>query len=165
METWYKEYQGKLGIALSDTYTTDNFLESFNEKWANLYDGVRQDSGNPVVFADKMINHYKRLGIDPMTKNIVFSDSLNVGKIVNIQDYRKLEFTRSYGPGTSISNDAGAQPLNMVIKLFSVYIPARNEVPVAKLSDDIGKESGDPEAIYEAKLEVGLIQEGNLKAA
>jgi nicotinate phosphoribosyltransferase len=52
---------------------------------AKLYDGVRQDSGNPYTFADKMINHYKNLGIDPMTKTIIFSDSLNMEKAIDLK--------------------------------------------------------------------------------
>ena len=77
MENWTDVFRGDLGIALSDTFTSEVFFKSFDKKFAKLYDGIRHDSGDPMDFADKVVLHYKKLGIDPKTKVIVFSDSLN----------------------------------------------------------------------------------------
>ena len=82
LDNWVDVYQGNLGIALTDTFTTDVFLRSFNMKYAKLFDGVRQDSGDPIEFGEKMVKHYKSLGIDPMSKTIVFSDGLDYEKAI-----------------------------------------------------------------------------------
>jgi len=143
-DAWAKVFQGDLGIALTDTYTTNIFLSTFGTFHAKLFDGVRQDSGDPFSFADKMIQHYKRHHIDPSTKTVVFSDSLDVGKAINIHHHCKGRIRNSFGIGTNLTNDVGVSPLNMVIKLIrcrdSANIPWRNTV---KLSDDIGKHTGD----------------------
>ncbi|HEU0063705.1 MAG TPA: nicotinate phosphoribosyltransferase, partial [Flavisolibacter sp.] len=76
LENWVNVYRGDLGIALSDTFTTDEFYEIFDKKFAKLFDGVRQDSGDPIEFAKKTISHYEHLGIDPTSKTIIFSNAL-----------------------------------------------------------------------------------------
>ncbi len=87
LQKWVEVFHGALGIALSDTFMTDVFLRSLGMHYAKLFDGVRQDSGDPIVFAGKIIAHYKSLGIDPHEKTIVFSDGLDVDKvkIVNVK--------------------------------------------------------------------------------
>lgn len=147
-DAWVKVFHGDLGIALTDTYTTDVFLSSFDAFHAKLFDGVRQDSGDPFVFTDKLIRHYDRLHIDPSTKTIVFSDGLDIEKAIQIHQYCNGRIKDSYGIGTSLTNDVGVTPLNMVIKLTkcraSADKPWRNTV---KLSDDRGKHTGDPEEL------------------
>ncbi len=155
MEAWLKEYKGQLGIALSDTFTTDVFLKSFDENFARAYGGVRQDSGNPQVFADKLIKHYESLNIDPVTKKIVFSDGLDIETVLKIEEYCRGKIGSLYGIGTNLTNDVGVKPLNMVIKLFSVELSNGKKVPVVKLSDEPGKESGNKNAILNAKKELG----------
>ncbi|MBT7631340.1 MAG: nicotinate phosphoribosyltransferase, partial [Desulfobacula sp.] len=86
-DAWVKVFHGDLGIALTDTYTTDVFLSTFDTFHAKLFDGVRQDSGDSFAFVDKIIQHYKRLHIDPSAKTIVFSDNLDVEKAVKIHQY------------------------------------------------------------------------------
>lgn len=144
-EAWVKVFHGDLGIALTDTYTTDVFLSTFDTFNAKLFDGVRQDSGDPIQFTEKMIAHYKKLHIDPSTKTIVFSDGLDEKKAVKIHQYCSGRVRDAYGIGTSLTNDVGVAPLNIVIKLARCRTtpdaPWRNTV---KLSDDIGKHTGDP---------------------
>jgi len=146
LENWADVYRGDLGIALSDTFTTDVFLRTFDMKLAKLFDGVRQDSGNPYEFTDKIVAHYKKLGIDPMSKTIVFSDSLDIFKAWNIKEYCAGKIKSSFGIGTHLTNDVGVTPLNIVIKLSDVLI---NDVwnPIIKLSDSKGKHTGDPNEI------------------
>ena len=143
LDNWIKVYGGRLGIALTDTYTTDSFLKDFDMKRAKLYDGVRQDSFSPYVFTDKIVNHYEKLKIDPMSKTIIFSDSLDVTKAIEIKNYCEGKIKCSFGIGTHFSNDFSNSPaLNIIIKLWSI-----NNIPVVKLSDSPGKENGEQDAI------------------
>jgi len=155
LDNWIKVYKGDLGIALPDTFTTDNFLKDYNTYYAKLYDGLRQDSGNPIIIGNKILDQYHKLNLDNLiikSKTIVFSDNLNsMKKILNIDNEFKNKIRRSYGVGTWISNDIpGVNPLNIVIKLFAVMIDGR-WVNTIKLSDDEGKYTGDPETIDLAK--------------
>lgn len=146
MEKWVDVYQGDLGIALTDTFTSDAFFLAFTTKYAKLFDGIRQDSGDPIKFVKKSIAHYKKLRIDPMSKTIVFSDSLNVDTITRIHQFCRGKINDSYGIGTNLSNDVGVEPLNIVIKLTG--IKQGNEwVPTVKLSDDRGKHTGNSEMV------------------
>jgi len=147
-EAWVKVFHGDLGIALTDTYTTDVFLSTFDTFNAKLFDGVRQDSGDPFSFVDKLIQHYQRLRIDPSVKTIVFSDGLDVDKAVKIHQYCNGRVRDAYGIGTHLTNNVGVSPLNMVIKLTKCRTskdkPWRKTV---KLSDDKSKHTGDPEEL------------------
>lgn len=134
LKTWYEEYHGDLGTYLTDTIGTDVFLLDFDKQYAATYDGVRHDSGDPYEWGEKIIAHYEKLGIDPKTKTLLFSDSLNFDKAQEIYNYFKDRTKVSFGIGTFIMNDCGVEPLNIVIKLQYV-----NNRPVAKLSDVDGK--------------------------
>ncbi len=131
MRDWYDEYQGDNGTALTDTITTDLFLMDFNRAMVNNYSGVRHDSGDPYAWGDKLIAHYKSYGVDPKTKVLLFSDSLDFDRAQALYDYFKDRAKVSFGIGTFCSNDTDEQPLNIVIKLQ--YVNGR---PVAKLSDN-----------------------------
>lgn len=134
MDEWFEEYQGDNGTALTDTLGTDLFLMDFNKLQATCYTGVRHDSGDPIEWGEKIIAHYEKLGIDPKTKTLLFSDSLNFDKAQKIYKHFKDRINVSFGIGTFLSNDTDEDALNIVIKLQYV-----NGHPVAKLSDDIGK--------------------------
>jgi len=152
LENWVNIYRGDLGIALSDTFTTDVFFRSFDTMYAKLFDGVRHDSGDPVEFANKTIEHYKKLRIDPTTKTIVFSDALNPEAVESIVKNCSGKIRMSFGIGTNFTNDVGVKPMNMVIKLSEVYNPNCSEwVSTVKLSDNPGKHTGNPEEIELAK--------------
>lgn len=140
LKDWYSEYQGDNGTALTDTLTTDLFLLDFNRSMVNNYTGVRHDSGDPYVWGEKMIAHYKKYGVDPKTKTLLFSDSLNFDKAQKLYDYFKEKAKVSFGIGTFITNDTEIDPLNIVIKLQ--YVNGR---PVAKVSDAPGKTMSDNE--------------------
>ena len=147
MEDWYAEYRGDNGTALTDTITTDLFLKDFNRSMVNNYNGVRHDSGDPYEWGEKIIAHYKNYGVDPRTKMLLFSDSLNFDRAQQIYEYFKDRVKVSFGIGTFVVNDTFAGALNIVIKLQ--YVNGR---PVAKLSDAPGKTMCDDEA-YEHYLE------------
>lgn len=134
MNAWIKEYGILNGIALTDTITTDCFLKDFQLTYATLFSGVRHDSGNPIEWGDKMIEHYKSLGIDPTTKTLLFSDSLNFEKADKIFRHFGGKTKVAFGIGTYISNDTDMEPLNIVMKVTEC-----NGLPVAKLSDCEGK--------------------------
>lgn len=147
MENWTDVYRGDLGIALSDTFTTDIFLNSFDKKFAKLYDGIRHDSGDPIEFTDKVITHYIKLGIDPTTKTIIFSDGLTPKTACVIKDHCRGKIMCSFGIGTNFSNDVGVKPLNMVIKIIEAKPEGEAWQHCIKLSDNTGKHTGDIEEI------------------
>ncbi len=134
MKDWYNEYNGDNGTALTDTVTTDLFLLDFNRSMVNNYTGVRHDSGDPYVWGEKIIAHYKKYGVDPKTKLLLFSDSLTFDRAQALYDYFRDKTRVSFGIGTFVSNDTDAEALNIVIKLQ--YVNGR---PVAKLSDTPSK--------------------------
>jgi len=134
MQDWYDEYKGDNGTALTDTITTDLFLLDFDRANCNNYTGVRHDSGDPYEWGEKIINHYKKYGIDPKTKTLLFSDSLNFDKAQQLYNAFRDRTKVSFGIGTFVSNDTQAEALNIVVKLQTV-----NGKPVAKLSDVPGK--------------------------
>ncbi|MEA3452631.1 MAG: nicotinate phosphoribosyltransferase [Bacteroidota bacterium] len=156
LENWVKIFRGDLGIALSDTFTSEAFFNAFDTKLAKLFDGVRQDSGNPIEFGYKVIKHYKNLNIDPNTKTIVFSDALNPTKIEEISKEFKGKIKSSFGIGTNLTNDVGAKPLNMVIKITEALPEGKKWIPTIKLSDSKGKYTGDPNTIRIAKIDLGI---------
>ena len=148
MDNWIDTYEGRLGTMLVDTFTTNIFLKSFNSKYARLFDGVRHDSGLAYDFVDKVVNHYKILGIDPMSKTIIFSDGLDIDYATQIKEYCVGKIKSSFGIGTHLTNDVGVKPLNIVIKISQVLV--NDEwIYAVKLSDNIGKNTGD---IDEVKL-------------
>lgn len=134
LEAWVQEYRGDLGIALTDVIGMDAFLSDFDLFFAKLFDGLRHDSGNPFVWGDKAIAHYKKLNLDPKTKKLVFSDGLNVPRAIELYDYFRNSIQTSFGIGTNLTNDVGLTPLNVVMKLIDC-----NDQPTAKLSDSPGK--------------------------
>ena len=151
LEHWIDVYRGELGIALSDTFTTDEFYEVFDKKFARLFDGVRHDSSDPLVFADKTIAHYKQLGIDPLSKTIIFSDALNEEKVARIASHCRSKIGISFGIGTNFTNDVGLQPMNIVMKMTEALPDGEPWTPVVKLSDEPAKHTGDAEQIALAK--------------
>ena len=156
LEHWTDIYRGDLGIALSDTFTTNEFYEVFDKKFAKLFDGVRHDSGDAVAFAQKTIQHYKSLGIDPLSKTIIFSDALNYEKVKAIASYCKGKIQVSFGIGTNFTNDVGLKPMNIVIKMVEALPEAEPWTPVVKLSDEPAKYTGNPGTIALAKTVLGI---------
>lgn len=134
LDAWVKEYGVLNGIALTDTITTDCFLKEFQLTYATLFSGVRHDSGDPIEWGEKMISHYQGLGLDPTTKTLLFSDSLNFDKADEIYRHFNGKAKVAFGIGTYLSNDTCVEPLNIVMKTTKA-----NGQDVAKLSDVSGK--------------------------
>lgn len=148
LENWVNVYDGDLGTALSDTFTSDAFLNNLSRKQAKLFDGVRCDSGNEFVFTDKLIARYQELGIDPTTKTIIFSNALDFEKALDIQAYCQGRIRCSFGIGTNLTNDTGFKPSNIVMKLTRCKMNANQEWrECVKLSDDLGKHIGSEEEV------------------
>jgi nicotinate phosphoribosyltransferase len=131
---WAREYRGDLGIALSDVCGMDAFLRDFDLFFCKLFDGVRHDSGDPFEWGEKLIAHYQKMRIDPRTKTMVFSDSLDVPLAMRLYDYFKGRAQTSFGIGTDLTNDLGYERLQIVIKMTRC-----NGQPVAKISDEPSK--------------------------
>ncbi|MDY0417188.1 nicotinate phosphoribosyltransferase [Enterobacter sp. 170198] len=135
LAAWLEEYPNQLGIALTDCITMDAFLRDFGPEFAERYQGLRHDSGDPVEWGEKAIAHYQKLGIDPLNKVLVFSDNLDLAKAVELYRHFSTRVNLSFGIGTRLTCDIPqVKPLNIVIKLVEC-----NGKPVAKLSDSPGK--------------------------
>jgi nicotinate phosphoribosyltransferase len=133
-EVWAREYRGDLGIALSDTYSLKAFLRDFDLYFCKLFDGARQDSGDPFAWGEAMIEHYRANRIDPKTRNLIFSDSLDIPKAARIWQRFRDRTNVTFGIGTNLTHDTGIEPINIVIKMTEC-----NGQPVVKLSDSPGK--------------------------
>lgn len=133
LENWVKEYRGRLGIALTDVFSSDHFLnKDFDLYHAKLYDGLRHDSGSPYTWADKCIKRYEELKVDPKGKELMFSDSLNFEKALSIHRHVNGRARVGFGIGTNLACDVeGVEPLSIVMKLVRVH-----GEPVVKFSDD-----------------------------
>jgi nicotinate phosphoribosyltransferase len=157
---WVDVYGGDLGIALTDTFTTEDFFRNFDLLYANQFRGVRHDSGDPFIFMEKVIAHYKKMGIDPATKTIIFSDGLDVDLCLKLQEDAldrfgdALRIQVAFGIGTHLTNDLGFKPLNIVIKLVKAQIRGR-WVDTVKLSDVKGKNLGPIDEINNAIYTIG----------
>jgi len=144
MQKWQDVFHADLGIMLTDTFGFNAFLNDFSLPYAKMWDGVRHDSGCPFAFTDKIIEHYKKLKIDPITKTIVFSDGLTAEKAVQIKNYCEGDIKCSFGIGTNFTSDflktdgTKSNPLNIVIKLDKI-----DGIPVVKLSDTPTKAVGN----------------------
>lgn len=134
LDAWIKEYGVLNGIALTDTITTDCFLRDFQLTYATLFSGVRHDSGDPCEWGEKMINRYRKLGIDPKTKTLLFSDSLDFERADALWHHFHNDINVAFGIGTYLSNDTKVSPLNIVMKVTKC-----NGMDVAKISDTDGK--------------------------
>ena len=157
---WAREYRGDLGIALSDVCGMDAFLRDFDLFFCKLFDGVRHDSGDPFEWGEKLIAHYHKMRIDPLTKTMVFSDSLNVPLAIRLFEYFRGRMHTAFGIGTNLTNDLGYPALQIVIKMTRC-----NGQPVAKISDEPSK-TMDYDPSYVAYLrEVFQVPEEEVRGA
>ena len=132
--TWAREYRGDLGIALSDVCGMEAFLRDFDLFFCKLFDGVRHDSGDPFEWGEKLIAHYQKMRIDPRSKAMVFSDSLNVPLAIRLFEHFRGRSQTAFGIGTNLTNDLGYEAIQIVIKMTRC-----NGQPVAKISDEPSK--------------------------
>ncbi|GGD34561.1 nicotinate phosphoribosyltransferase [Pseudoxanthomonas indica] len=133
-DVWAKEYRGDLGIALSDVVGLDAFLRDFDLYFCKLFDGMRHDSGDPFEWGERVIAHLQQMRLDPRSKALVFSDGLDVDKVLALYAHFRGRCRLAFGIGTNLTNDLGPTPLQIVIKMTRC-----NGQPVAKLSDSPGK--------------------------
>lgn len=150
MQTWASTYRGALGTFLYDTYGWRIFSLNFSEDYANMFKGLRVDSGDNFEELDRIVDKYRSLHIDPGTKQIVFSNALDTDRAIEIERYARGKCIPSYGIGTHFTNDfPGVHPLNIVIKLVAVKITESWPFycSTCKLSEDRGKYSGDPATV------------------
>jgi nicotinate phosphoribosyltransferase len=138
LNMWSREYRGDLGIALSDVYGIDAFLRDFDLFFCKLFDGVRHDSGDPLIWGEKMIAHYEQMRVDPRTKTLIFSDGLNPDTALKIFRHFHGRVKMSFGIGTNFTNDVGDEALQNVVKMVKC-----NGQSVAKLSDSPEKTIND----------------------
>ena len=147
LEDWIKVYDGALGTALIDTFTTASFLRTLTLKQAKLLDGFRQDSGDEKVIGDMIIARLGEFGIDPRTKLLVFSNALNFEKYRDIAEYFRGRIKVSAGIGTNLTCDPGIpgyKAANIVMKLSRCRMSSKDPwEKVIKISDDFGKHMGD----------------------
>jgi nicotinate phosphoribosyltransferase len=140
LEAWVQEYRGDLGIALTDVIGMDAFLADFDRYFAKLFDGLRHDSADPVVWGEKALAHYAALKVDARSKRLVFSDGLDLDRALTLWKHFSDRAMTGFGIGTHLTNDLGLEPLNIVMKLVRC-----NGQPVAKLSDSPAKTMCDDE--------------------
>lgn len=200
LRRWVSCFGTKLAIALTDTFGTEEFLRAFSKPirpieggfpietfqkedgsvktYAELFTGVRQDSGDPEEYTKLMRNYYDKQGIKDK-KVIVFSDSLNIDRCL---EYKKVaeqfDFQPTFGVGTFLTNDfthlktgAKSVPMNIVIKISSAagrpavkirlvsltpYVP--EICKLTRSSDNIGKNTGDKATVERVKKELGYIE-------
>ncbi|AHX12546.1 nicotinate phosphoribosyltransferase [Dyella jiangningensis] len=134
LEAWAREYRGDLGIALSDVYGLSAFLRDFDMYFCKLFDGTRHDSGDPFAWGERVLAHYRANRVDPRTKILVFSDGLDIPKVMALYKHFHGRCQLAFGVGTNLTNDVGPEPLQIVIKMIRC-----NGQPVAKISDTPGK--------------------------
>lgn len=142
MEDWFTRYGKDLSIALTDTFTSDLFFAEFTPEQAKSWNGVRHDSGDAFEFGERVINYYKSLDIDPGSKTLIFSDGLDINTIIRLADKFNDQINVVFGWGTSLMNDMGIRPNNIVMKATQA-----NKISTVKLSDSIGKYTGPQEKI------------------
>ena len=150
METWSKTYRGALGTFLYDTYGWQIFSLNFSEDYANMFKGLRVDSGDNLEQFRLITEKYKSLSIDPRTKQIIFSNALNTDSAIELQKQVAGKCLPSYGIGTHFTNDfPGVKPMNIVIKLIAVKITESWPFfcDTCKMSEDKGKYTGNIETV------------------
>ena len=154
---WVREYHGSLGIALTDNYSMDAFCRDFSPALARSFSGLRHDSGDPFSWGEQAIELYGRSGIDPLSRTLIFSDSLDFPGVIKIYEHFRGRVQMSFGIGTNLGNDVGLKALNIIIKIVRV-----NGQPVAKVSDEPGKSMCEDEnylrevaKTYGITLEIG----------
>jgi len=147
LNVWLEEYQDQLGIALTDVLTMDIFLQEFDRHLAARFKGLRQDSGDPIAWGEKALQHYQSLGISPHDKTFVFSNGLTFPHAIKIYNHFKDKCQQHFGIGTNLTNDVGLSPIDIVIKMTQA-----NQHPVVKISDSPGKIiSEDPKFLEHVK--------------
>lgn len=155
LQRWLDEFDGHLGIALPDTLSSEVFFRDFGLREAKTFDGLRQDSGDPVEMGERYLAHYKSLGINAQTKRIIFSDGLTDKLLIELTERFKTRIHVAGGIGTYLTNDVGYVPLNIVMKLTEANF-GHGPRQVVKFSDSVGKWTGHSDNVRYARWELGI---------
>lgn len=150
LEDWYLFYGDRLSVALTDTYGSEYFFNDFTTEQAKNWKGLRQDSGDPFEFGERAEAFYISKMIDPTEKLVVFSDGLDIDKIIKLGDTFRNRLQTSFGWGTNLTNDLGFRTLSLVVKATK-----SNGHGTVKLSDNLNKAMGSTENIERFKQEFG----------
>ncbi len=150
MNAWRHTFNGALGTFLYDTFGWNIFSLNFSEDFANLFKGLRVDSGDNMEQLQKICTKYRSLGIDSQSKQVIFSNALDTDRAIALQQEAEKYVQPSFGIGTHFTNDFdGIRPMNIVIKLVAAKIteswPFYNDT--CKISEDAGKHTGNPKVI------------------
>lgn len=151
MNLWRNTFRGALGTFLYDSFGWKIFSLNFSEDFANLFKGLRVDSGDNYEQLMRIVDKYRSLGIDPKTKQVIFSNALDVDSAIEIQKYAVEYCQPSFGIGTHFTNDFdGVKPMNIVIKLIAAKITESWDFynDTCKLSEDTGKHTGRPDVVH-----------------
>ena len=160
MSDWHEEHDGNLRVILPDTYGTQGFLDNAPD-WLAKWTGIRIDSGDPISGAEAAIKWWKTRGEDPKKKLVIFSDGLDVEKIVELQALFDGRVRVSFGWGTLLTNDFRGLVSNDALKPFSLVckVVSADGRPTVKLSDNPNKATGPKEEIERYKQIFGVDQQ------
>lgn len=138
LEKWGEMYPRSMSIALTDTYTTPEFLRLHGRYLLdNNWRGIRLDSGSPREMGMKVNDYRLRMaGADIAPWDVVFSDGLTAGDIVHLQSVFSgppFHFVNPvFGWGTGFTNPNS--DLSLVMKAVE-----SNGKPTYKITDDKSK--------------------------
>lgn len=147
LEKWQALYPQNLRIMLPDTFGSQQFFRGLPREIAQNFRGARQDSGDPIVFGKMLLETYQRMGIGSKEKTLLFSDGLDVAKMMELQNIFSPVINVLFGWGTNFTNDTGfLKPISIVMKLVEA-----GGNPAVKLSDNLAKAIGKPDAVAMTK--------------
>jgi nicotinate phosphoribosyltransferase len=157
LSDWHDEHDGNLRIILPDTYGTQGFLDNAPD-WLAGWTGIRVDSGDPATAAEVAIKWWESRGEDPKEKLVIFSDGLDVDKIVQLHKQFQGRTRVSFGWGTMLTNDFKGLTANDALAPFSMVCKAvsANGRPTVKLSDNPKKAMGPAAEIARYKRVFGV---------
>ena len=157
---WHEEHEGNLRIILPDTYGTKGFLDNAPD-WLAGWTGIRVDSGDPEKAAEIAIDWWRARGEDPREKRVIFSDGLDVEKIIDLQKKFSGRVKASFGWGTLLTNDFRGLVKDDALSPFSLVCKAvsANGRPTVKLSDNPEKAMGPKDEIERYKRVFGVGQQ------
>ena len=150
LQGWWNLYGTGLSIALTDTFGSPFFFRTAPEYVARDWKGTRQDSGSPFSYGEQAINWYAKYGVDPLSKLTVFSDQLDVQRMVDLHLAFRGRLGHTFGIGTNLTNDVGFNPISIVIKTLKA-----NGRSTVKLSDNLAKALGNSDEVERYKKAAG----------
>ena len=164
LSDWHDEHEGNLRIILPDTYGTKGFLDSAPD-WLAGWTGIRIDSGDPAAAAEVAIDWWKSRGEDPTQKRVIFSDGLDVDKIIALHKQFKGRVLPSFGWGTLLTNDFRGLVPDDALAPFSLVCKAvsANGRPTVKLSDNPNKAMGPQSEIDRYKRVFGVGEQDRIE--